>query len=535
MSGGERRKGFLLSTLSAGLLVLAQPPFHLLVLPFLALVPLAVALGRVGGGSPPTAAAPSCGSGTGTGAAPGREAALLGLAFGLVHWGLLLLWIPFVVGPRFPWAYPAFGALLGILGGLSALLGWAVHRLATASRLPLFLAFALAWVGVEWIKGHFPFGLAWPWLGLGVTLTSWPELLGVAEWVGEAGVSFWLALANGLAAAGVLAAGEGGRGKRSASGLWLLAAAVALGPAAAGWARSGALPLEEGPRVAVVGTEVPPGLRLRPEASAQEAMSQVRTALGALAPGSAELILLPEGTLPYALESPEAAPFLQALGALAIQLRTPILVGVLGGAPGRGEDRRSTAPAPALTNSALLLTSSGSAGYRYDKQRLVPGMEGGGFVPGGEPPLLAVGAWRFGTLICYESLFGSLARGYRAGGGEILVNLSSDIWFGGEGRFPGRVFLDQHPAHLVLRAVENRMPVARAANGGHSLLLDPRGRTLEEGALLRRGMVAATLPVHRAPTLFSRTGDLVGPLAALLSLLFLALPHRVFLPGGRRS
>src|SRR5256886_13606715 len=67
---------------------------------------------------------------------------------------------------------------------------------------------------------------------------------------------------------------------------------------------------------------------------------------------------------------------------------------------------------------------------------------------------------RFGVMICYESAFEDLARGYRRRGAEFLVNITNDAWYG---RTAGPY---QHAAHLVMRAIETRMGIARAANDG---------------------------------------------------------------------
>ncbi len=185
---------------SALFLTLAQPPFSVLPLAFLSLVPLSLGLASL----PP-------------GPAGRWHATLLGLLFGVAYWGFALLWVPLEVGPFYPWAYAGYALLLVLLGSLFALLGWVAHFLHRTRAVPLGLALPLAWVGVEWIKGQFPFGLAFPWLGLGVTLSDWPHLLGLAEWVGEEGVAFWLAGVNGLVAGRIL-----GRGIHGNVAPWLL-------------------------------------------------------------------------------------------------------------------------------------------------------------------------------------------------------------------------------------------------------------------------------------------------------------------------
>jgi len=483
-----------LASLSALLLILAQPPFHFILLPFTALVPMGVALGSLDKAE-----------------GSGRSAAWVGLAFGALYWGLLLAWVPLVVAPRFPWAYPGYGVQVGLLAGLMALMAWGTHRLHRTAALPLSLSLPLAWVAMEYLKGHFPFGLAFPWLGLGISLTEWPEFLGLAEWTGEGGVAFWLALVNGLLASALLRFNRGSKRKAGAispTRLLALAVGAAVLPAAFGVVRARTLPLLDGPRVAVVGTDVPAALRLRSLEGSREALAQLGAFLEGLDPGEVDLVVLPEATISLPLDGPQGAEFLEALAGLARGVGAPVLVGALGGEP--------------VTNSAFLLGSDGSIISRYDKTRLVPGMEGGGYQKGPSGQILRADGATLAPLICYESLFAEVALSQRRAGATLMVNLTSDVWFGGGG--VGRLFLNQHPAHLVMRAVETRMSVARAANGGFSFLLDPGGRLLTPPVLPGVGMALATIPLLRGGTLFSLTGDLIGPLALLLVCLLLGWP-----------
>jgi apolipoprotein N-acyltransferase len=93
---------------------------------------------------------------------------------------------------------------------------------------------------------------------------------------------------------------------------------------------------------------------------------------------------------------------------------------------------------------------------------------------------------------------------------------------------------------MVMRAVENRMAVARAANGGFSTLLDPTGRPVAQAVPPTGGLALASVPVMDGLTLYSRTGDLVGSgvtLFCVLVLGFLALrPKRDWVrPEPRRE
>jgi apolipoprotein N-acyltransferase len=438
------------------------------------------------------------------------------LAFGLIYWAWTLIWVPMVVGPHFAWAFPGYLLLLVLLGGLSGLFGWVTHALHRRVALPLGLALPLAWVAVEWVKAHFPFGLAFPWMGLGLTLTSQPQLLGVAEWVGEAGVAFWLAGVNGLVGS-VILGGRSGRGLRPLS----MAVATVVVPSVVGVARASTLPLDQGPMITVVGTRVPTGLRRTPGLASEEALRQVREELRGLGRGTADLLVLPEATAPVPLGAPEAVAINQALSSLAERLEMPVVFGGLGG--GVGEENGDPP-----TNSAFLLSPTDTLVQRYDKVRLVPGMEAGRYSKGKAAQLFTAGDWVYGPLVCYESLFSRSARKARTGGAQVLLNLTSDIWFGHGRSLVGALFLQQHPAHLILRAVETRTSVARAANGGFSFLLDPLGQVVTETVPPTGGMTRGRVPVYPGTTFFARTGDWVGPGCILLCFLLLLAVGRQF-------
>ena len=77
-----------------------------------------------------------------------------------------------------------------------------------------------------------------------------------------------------------------------------------------------------------------------------------------------------------------------------------------------------------------------------------------------------------GVLVCYESIFPNLARAQVANGARLLVNITNDAWFG------KTAAAYQHLSMAVLRAVENHVCLARAANTGISAFIDGAGRFL---------------------------------------------------------
>jgi apolipoprotein N-acyltransferase len=136
---------------------------------------------------------------------------------------------------------------------------------------------------------------------------------------------------------------------------------------------------------------------------------------------------------------------------------------------------------------------------------------------------------RFGVLICYESAFEDLARRYRRDGADFLANITNDAWF-------GRTAAPyQHAAHLVMRAIETRMGVARAANTGISEYVDPLGRSYDRTPLEVQRVEADTVWTTSGRTIYVRLGDWVGLLSLVGSAaLCVAALARRRAPGEAR-
>jgi apolipoprotein N-acyltransferase len=182
-------------------------------------------------------------------------------------------------------------------------------------------------------------------------------------------------------------------------------------------------------------------------------------------------------------------------------------------------------------NSVHVIGSDGTVRATYDKYHLVPfgeyvplrwllrglGVEqiahGAGDYSGGPgPATLAVPAAPSASpLICYEAIFpGEVAGRPRPGW---LVNVTNDAWFGlTSGPY-------QHFASARLRAVEEGLPLARAANTGISAVVNAYGVVVARMPIMTTGVLDAELPratVH--PTFYARLGD-----RSLLVLLLLGV------------
>jgi apolipoprotein N-acyltransferase len=178
-------------------------------------------------------------------------------------------------------------------------------------------------------------------------------------------------------------------------------------------------------------------------------------------------------------------------------------------------------------NSLYVVNDEGRIIDTYDKSHLVPFGEylpyhrwlsriglrkltqmQGSFDEGPGPRTLTLpGAPPVSPLICYEIIFpGKVVS--PAQRPAWIANVTNDAWFGtSSGPY-------QHLSQVRLRAVEQGLPVARAANTGVSAVIDPYGRVLASQALNTEGVLDVALPKALAPTPYARFGDWI--LAVLL-------------------
>jgi len=114
---------------------------------------------------------------------------------------------------------------------------------------------------------------------------------------------------------------------------------------------------------------------------------------------------------------------------------------------------------------------------------------------------------RFSVLICFEDIFPKLARHFVQEGAQLLLVITNDAWFGPTGA------AYQHAQASTFRAIELRVPIARAANTGWSGCIDPTGRWVGSvrdprgTELFVSGTHTCDLPLGYAANLYLRWGD----------------------------
>ncbi|MGA8193213.1 MAG: apolipoprotein N-acyltransferase, partial [Acetobacteraceae bacterium] len=117
----------------------------------------------------------------------------------------------------------------------------------------------------------------------------------------------------------------------------------------------------------------------------------------------------------------------------------------------------------------------------------------------------------FGALICYEAIFpGQIVD--RSDRPAWLVNVTNDAWFGNS------TGPRQHLAAARMRAVEEGLPLLRAANTGISAAFDAHGRELGRLNMQQTGTLTVALPAPLPETLFARLGLWLPGIAATVAL-----------------
>lgn len=403
-----------------------------------------------------------------------------------------------------------------------------------------FLPAPFLWVSLELIRTYVLTGL--PWVLFGYSQYQTLSIIQLADHFGVYGVSFLLVLVNAALAETILWSIKAYRGFQRHSFPWPSAAAAVAGVGMALF--YGVTLLSAADQVPVrtlsVGV-VQPNVEQAQKwdvAFRQETMGRFARLTADLGP-DVDLIVWPEAATPFVFE---LEPQYRAIVSdMAQQADAPLLFG----SPAL---RRYPDGRPFLLNSAYLLATEGQILGRYDKQHLVPFgeyipfhnsllffldklVEGIGdfeagpgptllmFKPREKVPPMAAAATapdfhvKFGVVICYEVIFPNLVRQFAANGADFMVTVTNDAWFG-----PSSAPY-QHFGMVVLRAVENRMAFARAANTGISGFIDPYGRVTQQSSIFTQTALKDTIMLSPQRTFYAQYGDLFAYGCVILTAL----------------
>ncbi len=122
-----------------------------------------------------------------------------------------------------------------------------------------------------------------------------------------------------------------------------------------------------------------------------------------------------------------------------------------------------------------------------------------------------------GGIVCIESIYPIFASLFAKKGAEFLAVVTNDSWYGDtSGPY-------QHKEISVIRAVENRRSVVRAANGGISCLINPLGRTISETSMYTRDYLVVDVPLNSKITFYTANPWLIPMGASAISVVIILL------------
>lgn len=502
----------LLLTVSSGLLMSAGfPPLSLSWISWFALIPFLVSLKDT---------------------SPGKGF-MLGIVWGLSHFISLIYWIVWVVG-----YYGGLGTLVAI---------WPMILLCSylsvfpgifgALAGPLFrrpypaVSISAIWVSLEYARANILTGF--PWCLVGYSQESYLSLIQIADVTGVYGISFLVLMAN-LSLTGFLARGEG-TGILVQSMEASLTAILIFSAMAYGHERLSFFQSSTGTsrvmKVALIQGNIDQSVKWEKSYQLSTIEKYISLSDRAMA-NKPELIVWPETAVPF---------FLQDESELSQKVISAVRIGGAFLVTGSPAYRRSEKGLSYLNRAYLVKPEQGLSDY-YDKVHLVPFGEyvplksvlsfvnrlvpaAGDFESGASLSLLDLKGLKAGTIICFEAIFPDISRKLTNNGAEILINLTNDAWFGKT----SAPF--QHAAMARFRAIENRVPLLRAANTGFSMIVGPTGGIIAGGNIFTEEIIEGEVAIGSyGRSFYTRFGDIfifILLTFAILRISFLVIRNRV--------
>ncbi len=412
-------------------------------------------------------------------------------------------------------------------------LGYAYARQRIGEKV--IFAAPFLWVSMEYLKSLGEIGF--PWVTIGYTQSYYTYLIQYAEYTSVYGVSFWIVWLN-VCVYQMLKHSQNRRAMMAYGGAF--AALIALPLIHGRWTVPDELPQSRYVRVAVVQGNIDPYLKWDKNLREMNFAVYERLTLQ-VGREDADVIIWPETATPTYLLHDRAG--LLRVRRLVFALDTPILTGTMDYI--RMPDRSYK------TFNSIVLIDKGSGPYqKYAKMHLVPfgervpweddialikkllsrfEMGEGNFSPGAQIVLFDVpigrstegptngSKVRVGGVICFESIFSELVRQFVRRGAQLLVVVTNDGWF-------GRTSAPfQHAQMAVFRAIENRISVARSANTGVSMTIDPYGRVRKQTPIFKEAVIVDNIPIRTKTTFFTKHGHVFTRSVVLLTILMLMI------------
>lgn len=383
------------------------------------------------------------------------------------------------------------------------------------------------WAAIEYLRSIGV--LAFPWTSLAYTQSYYLPFIQFASFTSAYGVSFWVVALNVVFYLWV----KKGLNRKSSAFILMVMAVLFVLPYVYGRNVMSKSSPEVDLRVVLIQGNIDPRVKWDERYRQLNLDVYVEMTENGV-DESTELVVWPETAIPIYLAYDEE--YRTVIHRLADSLNVPILTG----APHYTFDRERNY---LFRNSAFLFSPDQEILQEYAKIHLVPFSEHtpfrgilpflgklnfgqADFSPGTEHTLFEIPEGKFGVLICFESIFPELVREFVRGGADFLVNITNDAWFG---RTSSPY---QHARIAIFRAIENRIGMARCANTGVSMFVDPFGRVTETTEIFTERVVVGGVSYRRGETFYTKHGNVFSQVCVVVSggWLFFSLILSVFSP-----
>ncbi len=457
-----------------------------------------------------------------------KEAFFFGWLAGLVFFLITINWVTITMHNygKVPiiLSYMIMFLLSLYLGLYTAVFSYLLNLIKNHSPQTKVIIGSSIWIGLELIRNYFITGF--PWALLGYSQYEFLEIIQIADITGVYGVSFLIVMVNiAIAEIAILIRKRGRKEKGhyknfialTAIPVFLFTAIYLYGYIKLSSNKNDAD--NQKIKVALLQGNIDQGVKWDVKFKRETIDIYLNLSKKAKADG-AELIIWPETAAPFFFE--EEKEYQKILTDFARENNIYLLFG----SPAI-KDRNL------LLNRAYLLSPEGNILSRYDKMHLVPFgeyiplskflffinkmVEGiGDFIPGEEYTVMKTDGGRFGVVICYEIIFPELVREFVKKDANFMVTITNDAWFG-KSSAPY-----QHFSMAVFRAIENRVPVVRAANTGISGTIDSSGRIKKATDIFVETYITDEITISKdhKKTFYTRYGDIFSYICTIIVIGF---------------
>jgi apolipoprotein N-acyltransferase len=366
----------------------------------------------------------------------------------------------------------------------------------------------------------------YPWY-LGLSLVSFPSFIQAIDLIGLPGIAFLIILVNvtffRIISWRFSKEKKAFPSKDLAIAGFLILAAIVYGQIRISQIRSGERNADRFLAVALIQPDSP----LTISKNQTELREQISRTIFSLAERAAEkekpdLIAISEGAVNVCYQTKVNPDFIAALEKIPRELGVPIIF-----------DNDYYLSESFYYRQALLLSPEMKITGEYYKRKLAPFGE---YIPlvsyfpflrkifihtrnykkGRDLPIIRVKGVQIIPQICYESIYPGLTRQYVRKGGELIVNLTNDKWYGSEKQ------ARQHLALSRFRCIENRIPMVRATNNGISAYISSTGTIMGKASPYGKAWSdSRKVPLTRSFSFYREFGDVFGYLCLLYFLIII--------------